>query len=106
MKAFGIVALLSAVESAWLFGFVLLLAGCASFNAPSMSPEQLKEATKDKSLAVACLTFTGTGGSGQSVIITYDQRAISNGGVAVDPRNGCSVNLTNMAKPATAEPAK
>lgn len=82
----------------------LLLSGCASMSAPNMSPEQLKEATKDKGLTVACLTFTGVGGAGQSVIIAYDQRTIANGGVAVDPRNGCAVNLTNMAKP-LAEPS-
>lgn len=83
---------------------LLVLSGCASFNAPNMSADQIKESTKDKGLTVACLTFTGMGGSGQTVVIAYDQRTIANGGVAVDPRNGCAVNLTNMAKPAPDAP--
>lgn len=84
--------------------YIILLTGCASMSAPNLSADQLKEATKDKGLTVACLTFTGVGGSGNSVIISYDQRTIANGGVAVDPRNGCAVTLTNAAKPA--EPVK
>jgi len=79
-----------------LIPIALLLAGCASVPNPNMTADQITAAGKDKALSVTCAHITGLWGSGDTVIITYDQRALANGGVSVDPTKGCAATLTNM----------
>lgn len=83
---------------------VLLLSGCASMSAPQMSAEQLKAAAADKNFSAICLTFTGVGGSGKSVVINVDQRVLINGTIAVDPST-CAVTMSNTATVKPVEPA-
>jgi len=90
-----------------IFGFVvfiMLMSGCASMSAPQMSAEQLKAAAADKNFSAICLTFTGVGGSGKSVVVNVDQRVLINGTIAVDP-NTCAVTMTNAATMKPVEPA-
>lgn len=89
--------------------FALLLAGCASINAPQMSAEQLKAFAADKSMSAICTTGTGVWGTVTNVYVNWDKSALQNGGVSVDPRNSCALTVTNeipVKGGAVAVPAK
>ena len=60
--------------------FVVFLAGCAGFGMGGLSPEQINAAVKDKSSAVACTSFTGTGGQFQVMYVNNDKTFQTGGG--------------------------
>lgn len=58
----------------------ILLTGCAGFGMGGLSAEQINAAVKDKSSAVACTTFTGTGGQFQVMFVNNDKTFNTGGG--------------------------
>ncbi len=62
-----------------LFCLLPLLGGCAGMMG-NMSAEQINAAVKDKSSAVACSTYTGTGGQFQIMYVNNDKTFGTGGG--------------------------
>lgn len=79
-----------------------VLSGCASFNAPTMSADQLKAVAADKNFSAVCATGTGVWGTVKTVYVNVDKSVVPNGGITVDS-NTCSVTMTNVLPP-KAEP--
>ena len=73
----------------------LLLAGCATLpgNPSKMSPEQIKEAVKDKNANIGCGVINSPYGRGVAVYVTLDKAVVVNGSVVVDDQ--CKVTITN-----------
>lgn len=58
----------------------ILLVGCAGFGMGGLSTEQINAAVKDKASAVACTTYTGTGGQFQAMFVNNDKTFNTGGG--------------------------
>lgn len=56
------------------------LSGCAGFGMGGMSADQITAAAKDKSSAVGCTSYTGTGGQFQAMFVNNDQTFHTGGG--------------------------
>ena len=91
-----------------LFCIALALPGCASWGTSGMSAAEITAAGKDKSASIICSTFVGVWGTVKLVTMNLDQKAIQDGGVAIDGERGCTVTVTSAAppKPVSAVPAK
>jgi hypothetical protein len=76
----------------------VILAGCAGFGVPSMTPEQLAAAAKDKNASVACATGTGTGGKGSVVYVNVDKSSINQGSVTVSENCQVTISASQAAK--------
>ena len=73
----------------------LLLAGCATtlpMDPTHMTPEQIKEAVKDKSASVGCVTIQ-TPYKGNSVIMNLDKGVLAVGEISIDAE--CKVTIRN-----------
>ena len=79
------------------FAVLFLLAGCASTN-QSMSAEQITASTKDKSASCVYAKVTTVWGTAETIVMGYDQRTISNGGIIVGDK--CSSLDAKDMKPA------
>jgi hypothetical protein len=80
-----------------VFFALLLAAGCASTN-QSMSAEQINAATKDKSASCVYAKVVTMWGTAETIVMGYDQRTISNGGIIVGDK--CSSLDAKDMKPA------
>lgn len=60
-----------------------LLSGCASLGYGGMSPEMIKEATKDKNASAVCTEFIGTGGKFTSLYMNTDKSTIVSGSASL-----------------------
>ena len=82
---------------------VLVLAGlstgCLSLpaNPEKMTPEQIREWTKDKSIAATCTTINSPYGRGIVVHVGMDKGVVAAGSVQVDDQ--CKVTITNAPTP-------
>lgn len=70
---------------------VALVPGCASFD--GMSAAQIREAVKDKSFTVTCVTNKGLYGTTEFRIVNLDDKASPNGAFTVD--KDCGVQFVN-----------
>jgi hypothetical protein len=77
----------------------LLMGGCLSLpaNPENMTPEQIKEWVKDKSMAATCTTLNTPYGRGIVVHVGIDKSVVPNGAVQVDDQ--CKVTFTNAPVP-------
>lgn len=82
---------------------VLLLSGCAGFGMGGLSAEQITAAVKDKSSAVACTTFTGTGGQFQVMYVNNDKTFGTAGGETTVKCGSGEVTFKDAGKSQTAE---
>ena len=76
-----------------------LSAGCLALpaNPEKMSPEQIREWTKDKSIAATCTTINSPYGRGIVVHVGMDKGVVAAGSVQVDSE--CKVTITNAPVP-------
>lgn len=58
----------------------LLVSACAGFGMGGLSADQINAAVKDKASAVACTTYTGTGGQFQAMFVNNDKTFNTGGG--------------------------
>lgn len=66
-----------------IFAYLLclvFLSACAGFGMGGLSAEQINAAVKDKASAVACTTYTGTGGQFQAMFVNNDKTFNTGGG--------------------------
>ena len=80
---------------------VLLLAGCASNQ--SMTAEQITAASKDKSTSCVYAKIVGVWGTAETTVVGYDQRTISNGGIAIGDKCS-SLSVSDTKPPAETKP--
>lgn len=84
---------------AFAYAFLVVsLAGCAGFGMGGLSPEQINAAVKDKSSAVACTSFTGTGGQFQVMYVNNDQTFHTGGGETTVKCAGGEVTFKDSGK--------
>lgn len=80
-----------------------LLSGCAGFGMGGMSADQITAAAKDKSSAVGCTSYTGTGGQFQAMFVNNDQTFHTGGGETTVKCGSAEVTFKdagNVVKPA------
>lgn len=79
---------------------LVLAAGCLALpaNPEKMTPEQIREWTKDKSIAATCTTINSPYGRGIVVHVGMDKGVVAAGSVQVDDQ--CKVTITNTPPPA------
>ena len=77
---------------------VILLGGCASLPASptAMTPEQLKEWSKDKNANVVCVVANTPYGKGSALYLNLDKGVIVSGTITVD--DACKTVITNQPK--------
>ena len=76
----------------------VVLAGCATtlpMDPRQMTPEQIKEAVKDKSASIGCVTIQ-TPYKGNSVLLNLDKGVLAVGKVSIDAE--CKVTIENAPK--------
>ncbi len=73
----------------------LLSAGCLALpaNPEKMTPEQIKEWTKDKSIAATCTTINSPYGRGIVVHVGMDKGVVQSGSLTVDDQ--CKIQILN-----------
>lgn len=81
-----------------LFIAVLLLSGCAGFGMGGLSADQINAAVKDKSSAVACTSFVGTGGQFQVMYVNNDKTFNTGGGETTVKCGGGEVTFKDAGK--------
>jgi len=86
MKAFSVVPL------------VIALGGCAGFGMGGLSADQINAAVKDKSSAVACTSFVGTGGQFQVMYVNNDKTFNTGGGETTVKCAGGEVTFKDSGK--------
>lgn len=80
---------------------VALISGCAGFGMGGLSPEQINAAVKDKASAVACTTYTGTGGQFQVMFVNNDKTFNTGGGETTVKCGSGEVTFKDAGKAAT-----
>ena len=82
---------------------LLVLGGCATIpgNPSSMSPEQIKEAVKDKSASVGCATVQ-TPYKGNALLLNLDAGVLKVGELTV--ASDCTITIKNGPMPPRATP--
>ncbi len=82
-----------------VLSIALLSAGCLALpaNPEKMTPEQIREWTKDKSIAATCTTINSPYGRGIVVHVGMDKGVVAAGSVQVDDQ--CKVTITNTPVP-------
>lgn len=75
-----------------------LLSGCMSLphDPSSMSPEQLREISKDKNANVTCAVGNNPYGRIGVITVQLDQKIVVNGSVQVTP--DCNITIKNETK--------
>lgn len=81
-----------------LFVVVVLLSGCAGFGMGGLSADQINAAVKDKSSAVACTSFVGTGGQFQVMYVNNDKTFGTGGGETTVKCGGGEVTFKDSGK--------
>ena len=81
---------------------LVALAGCTTMPADpaSMSPEQLREWSKDKSASVSCVVGRNATGTVTMMAVNLDKSSIVSGSVTVKPGSDCETAITADPKPA------
>ncbi len=81
--------------SVLVLALAVTLTGCLSIpaNPERMSPEQIHEWVKDKSLAATCATMNTPYGRGIVVHVGIDKSVVPNGAVQVDDQ--CKITINN-----------
>lgn len=77
---------------------VVGLSGCAGFGMGGLSAEQINAAVKDKSSAVACTSFVGTGGQFQVMYVNNDKTFNTGGGETAVKCGGGEVTFRDAGK--------
>lgn len=85
---------------------VLAFTGCANLPADptKMSPEQLREAAKDRSASAACTVVNSPWGVGRTIYVVLDQKTIPTGVVTVSA--DCTVTIQSETAAKTAPAAR
>lgn len=74
------------------------LSGCAGFGMGGLSADQINAAVKDKSSAVACTSFVGTGGQFQVMYVNNDKTFNTGGGETTVKCGGGEVTFKDAGK--------
>jgi len=91
---------------ALVLALVIVMTGCAGFGMGGLSADQINAAVKDKSSAVACTTYTGTGGQFQVMFVNNDKTFNTGGGTTTVKCGTGEVTFHDAGKSPAAQPTK
>ena len=80
---------------------VTAMYGCVGMGMGGLSAEQIQAAVKDKSSAVGCTSYTGTGGQFQVMFVNNDKTFGTGGGETTVKCGAAEVTFKDSGKVAT-----
>jgi hypothetical protein len=95
--------LLAAMTLVAIIIVLALLSGCAATvpaDPTKMTPEQLAELAKDKSVSAACTVVNSPWGVGRTIFVQFDKSTAPNGTVTVGADCTVSLGVAPRAAPA------